>query len=164
MPELVISNAGPLITLAKVGRFHLLHDLFGQIVIPQAVFNEVVHQGAGQAGAYETQRADWIETRLVNDRLAVELLREELGLGESEAIVLAQELAASWVLLDDALARRKANRLGLAVMGTLGVLLLAKNSGLIDAVRPILDELGQTDFRASRRVYDEVLIKAGEHR
>lgn len=94
--------------------------------------------------------------------MSITLLREDLGLGESEAIVLARELNALWLLLDDALARRKANRIGIPVVGTLGVLLMAKNAGLISAVRPVLDDLGKTDFRASQRVLDEVLSKAGE--
>ncbi len=159
---LVVSNAGPLITLAKIQRSQLLKDLFDQIVIPRAVFDEVVLRGAGEPGAEETRNARGIETRLVVDDLSVAVLRESLGAGESEAIVLAQELGADLLLLDDALARRKAERLGLKVMGTLGVLLLAKEAGLLDAVKPALAELQQTDFRASGRVYDEIRAKADE--
>lgn len=161
-PEIVVCNAGPLITLTKIGRLHLLRDLFGQITIPQAVYDEVVLRGSGRVGALETRDAAWILVRSAGDRLSITLLREELGLGESEAIVLAQELNASWLLLDDALARRKANRVGIPVVGTLGVLLMAKNAGLISAVKPTLDDLGKTDFRASQRVLDEVVLKAGE--
>lgn len=160
--SLVVSNAGPLITLAKIKRFSLLKELFGCIVVPQAVFDEVVHHGAGEPGAQETNDADWIETRPAKDDFAVSVLREDVGAGESEAIVLAQELGADLLLLDDALARRKAERVGLTVIGTLGVLLLAKHGGLLAAVDPVLDELRQTDFRASARVYQEVLTKAGE--
>ena len=160
--SLVVSNAGPLITLAKIQRPQLLKDLFGHIVIPRAVFEEVVLQGAGEPGAEETRSAGWIETRSAADDLSVAVLRESLGAGESEAIVLAQELGADLLLLDDALARRKAGRLGLKVMGTLGVLLLAKQRGYLEMVKPILSELQQTDFRASTRVYEEVLVRAGE--
>lgn len=160
--EIVVCNAGPLITLTKINRLHLLRDLFGQITIPQAVYDEVVLRGSGRVGALETRDAGWILVRSAGDRLSITLLREELGLGESEAIVLAQELNASWLLLDDALARRKANRLGIPVVGTLGVLLMAKNAGLISTVKAALDDLGRTDFRASQRVLDEVLYKAGE--
>jgi len=94
--------------------------------------------------------------------LAVHLLQESLGAGESEAIVLAQELHAKYVLIDDALARRKAEHIGLRLTGTLGVLLMAKDAGLISAVKPIFGELRQTDFRMSDRVYQGVLSKAGE--
>jgi predicted nucleic acid-binding protein len=160
---LVVSNAGPLITLAKIQRSQLLKGLFGQIVIPRAVFDEVVLRGAGEPGAEETRNARWIEISLAVDVLSVSLLRESLGAGESEAIVLAQELGADLLLLDDALARRKAERLGLKAIGTLGVLLLAKEAGLLDAVKPVLIELQRTDFRASLRVYEEVLARAGEN-
>lgn len=65
-------------------------------------------------------------------------------------------------LLDDALARRKAERIGLPVIGTLGVLVIAKQAGMIAAVKVALDELRRTDFRASERVYAEILAKANE--
>lgn len=160
--SLVVANAGPLITLAKIQRSQLLKDLFGHVVIPRAVFEEVVLRGAGEPGAEETRSAGWIETRSAVDDLSVAVLRESLGAGESEAIVLAQELGADLLLLDDAIARRKAERLGLNVVGTLGVLLLAKRAGLIDVVEPVLTELQRTDFRASPRVYEEVLARAEE--
>ena len=94
-PEVVVANAGPLITLAKIGRFDLLQELFGRVTIPQAVYDEVVLHGGGQPGARETEVAGWISIQPAGDRLAVAFLGEELGPGESEAIVLAQELSAS---------------------------------------------------------------------
>lgn len=148
--SIVVANAGPLITLAEINQFDLLKELFGSIVVPRAVFDEVVHRGADMPGARETWDADWIETRAVADDLPVAVLRESIGAGESEVIVLAQELGADLLLLDDALARRKAERVGLNAIGTLGALLLAKQGGLLEAVEPVLTELQRTDFRASR--------------
>jgi predicted nucleic acid-binding protein len=112
--------------------------------------------------SHEVRKADWINIHHVKDHLAVDLLRENLGAGESEAIVLAQELRATYVILDDGLARRKARVIKLQLVGTLGILLMAKMAGLIPAIKPILDELRQTDFRASDKVYRSVLAKAGE--
>lgn len=162
LPEMVVANAGPLISLAAIGKLDLLKALFEQILIPQAVYDEVVVHGEGEPGSQEVRDAEWIRAAQVQDRLAVDLLRETLDMGESEAIVLAQELNARYVLLDDGLARRKARLIGLRMTGTLGILLMAKEAGLISAVRPILDELRQTDFRMSDRVYQQVLLKAGE--
>jgi predicted nucleic acid-binding protein len=160
--EPVVSNAGPLITLATLGRLDLLKALFGQVVIPPAVYEEVVVRGSGEPGSREVEEAAWIRTRQVTDRLAVQLLRETLDAGESEALVLAQELDARYVLLDDGQARRKARLIGLEKTGTLGILLMAREAGLILAVGPILDELRRTDFRMSDRVYQAVLAQAGE--
>jgi hypothetical protein len=162
LPEPVVSNSGPLITLATIGRLDLLETLFESIVIPQAVYDEVVVHGSGDPGSAETSAATWIRVHQVRDELAVNLLQESLGAGESEAIVLAQELQARYVLIDDALARRKAEHIGLRLTGTFGVLLMAKKAGLVPAVKPILDELRQTDFRMSDRVYQDVLRRAGQ--
>jgi len=160
--DLVVSNASPLITLAKIGQFDLLLKLFGRIVIPQEVYDEVVLHSAGEPGAVETRDAGWVDVKPVADDLAVSLLREDLGAGESAAIVLAQMTGAALLLLDDALARRKAERVGLTVIGTLGILLMAKQADLVKAVQPLLDVLRKTDFRVSARVLDEVLARAGE--
>ena len=112
-PEQVVSNSGPLISLAAIGRLDLLQAVFGKIIIPQAVYDEVVVHAAGEPGSREVSAAGWIEIVRVRDRLAVDLLREVLDAGESEAIVLARELSARWALLDDASARRKARVLGI---------------------------------------------------
>lgn len=160
--EPVVSNSGPLITLAAIGRLSLLGALFKDVAIPQAVFDEVVTHGSGEPGSVETSEATWIRISRVTDELAVNLLQESLGAGESEAIVLAEELNARYVLIDDALARKKAAHIGLRMTGTLGILLMAKEAGLIPNVKPILDELRQTDFRMGERVYQDVLSRAGE--
>ncbi len=122
----------------------------------------MVVYGEGKPGAREIDEAKWIKTLEVKDRLAVSLLREDMDAGESEAIILARELNAAYVLIDEAIARRKVRLIGLRMVGTLGLLLMAKEAGLISAVKPALRELRQTDFRMSSRLYREVLGKAGE--
>ena len=94
--------------------------------------------------------------------LAVQLLREELDSGESEAIVLARELDAVLVLIDERAATRKARGIGLQTVGTLGVLLMAKNKGLVPDLKPLLDSLRQADFRMSDDLYRLVLASVGE--
>lgn len=158
----VVSNSSPLIALTSIGRLELLKSLFGEIAIPQAVYEEVVVQGQGEPGSREVAEAEWICTVSIKDRLAADLLQESLDIGESEAIVLGQELGARYVLLDDELARRKADLIGLPVVGTLGVLLMSKQAGLIADVGTALTDLRQTDFRVSERVYTAVMAKAGE--
>ena len=90
------------------------------------------------------------------------MLREELDAGESAAIILATELGADLVLIDERAATRKARTLGLPVIGTLGVLLLGKRAELLAAIKPLLDSLRENDFSVSDSLYDQVLRDAGE--
>ena len=111
---IVISNTTPLIGLASIQRFDLLRQLFGTIHIPPAVYAEAVIHGRTEGGAKcEVAAADWIVTVTVRNRAAVNRLLDELDGGEAETIVLAQELGAAWVLMDERKGRRKLLRLDL---------------------------------------------------
>lgn len=159
---IVVSNATPLIGLAMAERFDLLQKLFGRIYIPQGVYDEVVTEGGQRFGTQEVSDAAWIELVEVKDRLAVEVLADDLGKGESETIVLAREMGADWVLVDERLARRKLDALGIPTIGTLGILLKAKEVGLLRTVAPSVELLRTRGFRLSKRVYDDVLRMAEE--
>lgn len=98
----------------------------------------------------------------VVDRTKVNYLLTQLDIGEAEAIVLAQEKQADWLLVDENKARTIAQRLGLPMIGTVGLLLLAKQQGKIPAVRPQLDALRSHQFRLSHKVYALVLTQANE--
>jgi uncharacterized protein len=155
----VVSNTTPLIALAEIGRLDLLRLLFGNLVIPPAVQREV--QNPVARAALE-QAANWITVQILKDVLAVRLLDETLDLGESEAIVLAQQLSATWLVVDEYTARRRAAQLGLRVVGTLGVLLMCKSHGLVKTVKPILDELRGNEFHIGDDLYHLVLKEAHE--
>jgi len=160
---IVVSNTTPLIGLAAIGHFDLLPKILGQIVIPQAVYNEAVVYGREQGGARdEVMHAPWIKVQEAQDRLAVDVLLDELDLGEAETIVLAQELQADLVLMDERKGRRKLDQLGLKKIGTLGLLLRAKELGLMPAIRPEIERLRETGFSISDRLVAEVLRTAGE--
>ena len=98
----------------------------------------------------------------VQNRLAVTLLREQLDLGESKAIVLAHERQAEILLVDERRGRRRASQSGLTVLGTLGILLRAHELGLVERVQPLLDHLLLLPFRMSDALYAEVLRRAEE--
>lgn len=160
---IVVSNTTPLIGLATIDRFSLLHDLFGEVVISQAVYDESVVAGRDEGGARrEVSNAAWIKTVEIQDRLAVEVLLDELDLGEAETIVLARELGADWVLMDERKGRRKLGQLGVRKIGTVGILLAAKNRGLITAVAPEVERLRQHGFTISQAVVDAILEEAKE--
>lgn len=160
---LVVSNTSPIVNLAAIGQFDLLRSLFGQILIPHAVYEEITVAGAGRPGAEEVEREDWIAAEAVQDARLVRALAPDLHKGEAEAIVLASERNADWLLLDEKAARRVADRLGLRVVGLLGVLGRAKEKGLIEAVTPLLDALReQAGFWISDSLYAHVRAQAGE--
>lgn len=160
---IVVSNTTPLIGLASIQRFDLLQQLFGEIYIAQAVYNETVVGGHEIGGAkYEVATAKWIKTIPVRDRLAVEVLLDELDLGESETIVLAREVDADWVLMDEKKGRMKLTQLRLPKIGTVGILLKAKQVGLLQTIRPDLEKLRSQGFSLSQAVFDAVLKQANE--
>ena len=151
----VVSNSGPLIALAKVEKLHVLRELFGKVFIPQAVWIEVVERGKGKPGSEEVASAEWIEVVEVRDKLGVEILRGEIEVGEAETIVLAKELNADLLLLDEKIPRIIAKSLGLNVTGSLAILFLAWKRGLIaDNLDDLLDELKSKGVYFSEEVVD----------
>jgi uncharacterized protein len=146
MSKVVVADSTCLIGLSRVGQLDILRQLFGTILIPPAVFHEVVVLGAGRPGASEVDSAEWIQTRSVMDQFAVSTLRLSLGVGESEAIVLASEQEVDFIILDDWQARQAALGLSLPVIGTAAVLAKAEEKGLISDWASIIEELRNTGF------------------
>ncbi len=153
----VVSNSGPLINLARAGQFALLQDLFQHITIPPEVFEEVVVRGVGQPGAGETYTAQWIVRGILERSDIVNLLTAELDRGEAEAIALALQEKADWLLIDERVGRRFAQRVGLKVKGTLGVLLKGVRRDFIDDLQPLLDTLVAKGTWIAPATYAEVL-------
>ena len=160
---IIVSNTTPLIGLAVIGRFDLLRQLFGHIHIPQAVYDEVIVRSSEQGGARdEVNTAEWIEIVEVTNREAVDELFDELDLGEAETIVLARESGATWVLMDEKIGRRKLDEFGLDKIGTAGILLKAKQLGLLPSIQSDLERLRRYGFRLSQPVMNAVLRQANE--
>jgi predicted nucleic acid-binding protein len=146
----VVSNASPLIAFERIRRQELLKRLFGTIFIPPAVRVEVF-------GLH--QLPDWIVEREPTPAFHPS---KSLGRGEVEAIALALELKADWLLMDDLDGRKEAVRLGLTVMGTIGVLIFAKQKGIINAIQPLLDALEAVGFYYGEELRAIALSLAGE--
>ena len=113
----IVSIASPLINLARIGKLDLLRQLYGELVIPEAVWHEVVVKGVGQPGVDEIKAASWIKTQQVANRQLVQALRQELDAGEAEAIALTIETKAELLLMDERLGRETARHLGCAIQG-----------------------------------------------
>jgi predicted nucleic acid-binding protein len=147
-----------LINLARIGELDLLRQLYGTLLIPEAVWQEVVVEGVGQPGAGQVEAASWIKTHDVANELLVRALRQDLDAGEAEAIALALEVGADLLLMDERLGRETAQHLGLRYVGLIGVLITAKRRGLIDAVKPYLDKLRDVaGFYLTDALYARVL-------
>lgn len=138
---IVVSDSSPLIALARIGRLDLLRLLYGSIVVPEAVWHEIVHAGAGKFGADKVEAAEWIQRRTVQQKNLVALLQKDLGAGESEAIVLAQEINVRFVLLDDRRGRLTAQRFGVRAVGLIGVLIEARKSGVLTNAEAVVERL-----------------------
>ncbi|MDV3000906.1 MAG: hypothetical protein N5P05_002512 [Chroococcopsis gigantea SAG 12.99] len=138
---IIVSDTSPINNLATINHLHLIHQLYGTLLIPGAVYQELTDPDFPVAGAIEVQTSDWIQTRTVSDRTLVEALSNELDIGEAEAIALAVEIQADQVLIDERRGRLVAARLNLRYTGILGILVEAKSKGLIAEVKPLLDAL-----------------------
>ncbi|MBX7184950.1 MAG: DUF3368 domain-containing protein [Vicinamibacteria bacterium] len=130
----------------------ILPALFGVILIPPAVAQEAI----------SVDLEPWIEIRSLERDIPPAVLRADADLGESEAISLALEVRASQLIVDDLQARRLATSLGLSIIGTTGLLLAAKQKGLITEIRGPLDELITLGFRLHPDLYRNALVKARE--
>lgn len=166
----IIANAGPLMALGKIRLIHLLHALYEEVLIPLAVYEEVVLTGLewGYPDAYDVNFAisrGEVRVVSVNDDHLPESLRDlPLGRGEKQVLYLGLREKADWVLIDDMLAREEASRLGLKVKGTLGVIVEGYYRGVITLgeIEAIFQSIiAREDIWISealiRRVWDELI-------
>jgi predicted nucleic acid-binding protein len=162
---LVVSNTSPILNLAIIGQLELLYHQFRTVWIPQAVVDELrIDQDLpGSAAVREAQQAGWLVSEHVTDRVRVTLLQRDLDLGESEAIALALQKHADWLLLDEREGRRVAKSLGLKVTGVLGILLKAKLQGQLPSLTKAMEQLCDlAGFRIDADLYAQLVEVAGE--
>jgi len=153
---IVISDSGPLIALSKIKYLNILKLFFREIHIPQAVWVEVVERGKGRPGSKEVQETEWITVDKVKNRLGIEALKHEIGMGESEAIILAKELDADLILIDDKIAREIAISMGLNVAGSLAIIYEAINKNLISAdITEVIGLMRKNNIWISNELSDE---------
>lgn len=160
----VISNTSPIINLAAIGQLDLLNKLFGNIYIPDEVYNEVCVIGQGQPGSTEVEQFTWIHVEPITKSVnLVKALKLDVDAGEAEAIALSVEKDADLLLIDELRGRNLAEYYGLNYIGILGVLLMAKKKNFINEVKPLLDKLTRdVGFRVSIELYDAVLKACDE--
>ncbi|MBW1918487.1 MAG: DUF3368 domain-containing protein [Deltaproteobacteria bacterium] len=160
MPE-IICNTSPLQYLHQIGLLQLLPKMVGRIIIPAAVQEELDQGRRLGIDLPDIDTLPWLAIRQPLSVAALPLVTD-LGPGETQVLALALETPDTVALIDDALARRIAETLGIKLTGTLGVLLSAKRAGLLPAVAPFLDHLQELRFRVSPATRSAVLKLAGE--
>lgn len=143
----VVSDAGPVIALARVDALDVLRELFGQVLIPDAVSNECCARPGIDADRIATALGQqWLlatPVSLPDGRIA------QLGTGERQALALAQAHPSALLLMDDRLARREAARLALPFIGTVRVLWIAELRGLIPSAEQMVVRMSASGYRIS---------------
>ncbi len=159
-----VSNSSVLIALSAIQQLDLLQQRFPDgILIPPAVWHEVVITGGGRPGSQAVATASFIQVCPISNVALARVLQAELDYGEAEAITLFLENPTDALLLDEKSARRVSARMRLPMLGTVGVLIWAKQCGLIVSLKEQLDRLThQGDFRLSQRLYNRALQQADE--
>jgi len=156
---IVVSNATPIITLSSIGKIDILKHFFDKVYIPKAVYDEIKSK---RAYGYKEIEDDFFEVMTIEDSFAQDILLNDLDLGEAQTIVLAKELNADIVLIDETIGYNIARSQKLNVKRTLSFLIVAKERGLITEVKPLLDEMIENGRWISHRVYGDVLRVCGE--
>ena len=160
---IVVSDTSALSNLALVNHLWLLEVIYQTVIIPEVVASELA--AASNPIISATLKLDWIQTQTLTQSRLADQLQQDRGLdaGEASAIALAIELQADDLLIDERLGRQEAVRLGLSIIGILGVLLVAKQRSLIPQVQPVMDALvEEAGFRISPQLYQRVLTLAQE--
>ncbi len=148
-----VGNSSPLIVFQQIEQLALLQRLVGKLLIPAAVRRELFRIDP---------LPDWIEERILSQPLAPQLIAARIGPGEREAIALALEVKANWLIIDDLAGRRLAPSLGIKVIGSAGLFLKAKAEGLVTHIRPLLNAMQSYDFYIAEHVVEEILKAADE--
>ncbi|HWW43140.1 DUF3368 domain-containing protein [Pedobacter sp.] len=149
--SIIITDTSCFITLDKIGAFDVLHQAFKNIVTTPEIQQE-----------FGGELPKWIEIRPVQDVTLKEVFKESVDPGEASAIALAMETSNAILIIDDLKGRKLASKMALSFMGTLGLLVKAKEYGVISSVKPYIEKIQNTDFRIASSLVDLVLEKTGE--
>ena len=161
---LIVADTTPIISLIKIGLLELLNSMYGEIILPEAVFNELISNPSMSGEAEVIRKSSYLKVKRIGNEFAVKLLQKQLnlGAGESEAIVLADTLKADLLVIDERKARGIAKSMGINITGTLGILVDAKKQNRIEKLKPFLEELMSNNIRISEKLYNDVLELVNE--
>ena len=162
---IVVSDTSPLHGLIAIGKTELLEQLFKKVIIPEAVENELLRIKVLETEIQYLLKQSWIEVKQVSQSEEYTFIRKHLDEGETEAILLAQQLNADLLLMDESKGRKFAKEFHLKSLGLIGVLLKAKKNSLIPEVKPLLDELmNKHGFWIQKDLYLHILESVEENK
>jgi predicted nucleic acid-binding protein len=156
----IVLNTTPIISLLKIGKLDILREIYGKVIVPEAVFFEI-EKGKNKPFYQDISQLDWLDIQKIKNSEVLNLLND-LDAGEAEVIVLATEIVADLVIIDETLGRRFAKYSDLKVTGTIGVLIKAKEMGIVKAISPLLDEMQQKGIWINNKLKLKVLKKVNE--
>jgi predicted nucleic acid-binding protein len=155
----VISNSGPIIALSKIGLLDILEAIYGNILIPDAVYNEVMD--TRYQGTIQLDQFPWLHKKNVNE--IDSLLLKALDLGEASAIALTIQCKGELLLIDERKGRRFAEQIyGLNIIGTAGLLLIAKKKEIVSSIKPLFERLIVERYFISQEIIQDTCKLAGE--
>ena len=157
-----IIDSSPFIALGCINKINLLSGLFSEILIPQEVYNETFINGKNIDVLNGIKANNKFKVYAASNIVLMEFLNDHLDKGESEVIALAKEKEISTVIIDEAKGRKIAKLHGLTVIGSLGILVLSKNKGLINQVKEYIQQMEEYGVRIGNDVKVQILIAAGE--
>ena len=161
---IVISDTSCLSALFRIGELRILERIFHEIIIPQKVYDELMVLRKFDYDISEIQNAVWLKIENPSNSSLLQDLLKNLDEGEAYAIALTVEIKADLLIIDEIKGRLAAQKLNLNITGVAGILLRAKAIGIIDEVKPFLDNMIQNaGFRMSQKLYSDILKAAKEY-
>lgn len=157
---IIIADSSPLITLALIDKLEILELLFKEVIISEGVYEEIIKKDKPKSTKLKEYFKNNVKT--VSNIIAVNILKQDIDLGEAESIVLALELKIEDILIDDLKGRKYAKIEGLKIIGSMGLLLEAKRRGFIKEIKPLLEILIKNNIRLGDALIEQVLKTANE--
>lgn len=163
---IVVSDTTPVISLMKAGQLELLRQLFGVVYIPEAVYRELTDNEAFSEEVRMVQECEFLYVQKVDNGKSVAILQNFTGLdaGESEAIILADEMNSDVLLMDEHKGRQVAKKLGIRITGTIGILTQAFDEGMLtrEDVERCIERLKESGIRISEKLYQRLNMEMGK--
>lgn len=163
---IVVSDTTPVISLMKAGQLELLRQLFGVVYIPEAVYQELTNNEAFSEETRMVQECEFLYVQKVDNGKSVTILQNFIGLdaGESEAIILADEMNSDVLLMDERKGRQVAKKLGIRITGTIGILTQAFDEGMLtkNDVERCIERLKESGIRISEKLYQRLNMEMGK--